>query len=124
VRPCVGPLANITLQKESQQKSERFCFENPNLTVVELFRLFQSYFLKKYWKTTKNGLQKSFEFFQNRCNFSFSRPKTDVCDFCVESEKTLVSNPNDKCLLKYKVHERKAKAHDELKKGLHIKMQK
>jgi hypothetical protein len=40
-----------------QQISKRFCLENPNLTVVELFRLFQSYFLKKYWKTTKNGLQ-------------------------------------------------------------------
>jgi hypothetical protein len=99
-----------------QQKSVRFCFENPNLTVVELFRLFQSYFLKNTGKQLKIAYKMYYEFFHNRCNFSFGRPKTDVCDFCVESEKKLASIRNDECLLEYKVHKKKAKAHDELRK--------
>jgi hypothetical protein len=99
-----------------QQKSERFYFENPNLTVVEFFRLFQSYFLKNTGKQQKMAYKTYYEFFHNCCNFSFSRPKTDVCDFCIEGEKKFASKPNDECLLKYKVHKKKANAHDELKK--------
>jgi hypothetical protein len=57
-----------------------------------------------------------YEFFHNRCNFSFSILKTDICDFCEESEKKLASNPNDECLLKYKVNKKKVNAHDKLKK--------
>jgi hypothetical protein len=86
------------------------------MIVVEMFMLFLSYFLKNTGKQLKMAYKTYYEFFHNYCNFSFSRPKTDVCDFCGESEKKLASKPNDECLLKYKVHKKKAKAHDELKK--------
>lgn len=92
-----------------QQKSERLYFENPNLTVVELFRLFQSYFLETTGKKLKMAYKTYYEFFHTRCNFSFRKPKSDVCDFCIECETKLASNPNDECLLQYRVHKKKQK---------------
>ncbi|PSN30160.1 hypothetical protein C0J52_27503, partial [Blattella germanica] len=44
-----------------------------------------------------------------KCKFSFRRPKTDVCDYCVECETKLKTNPNDSCKIQYTLQKTKAK---------------
>lgn len=54
-----------------------------------------------------------FKFFRET-NYTFRKPKSDVCHYCTEMEQKLSVNPNDECHLQY-IHKRKVQQHLKLK---------
>lgn len=90
-------------------------FENPELTVKSLFDMFKIY----YQETTNRPLKLSYEhyrkLFKSHFKYGFTRPKTDICDFCCECSQKLLIDANDPCKVNLEIHKRKYKKHHSLR---------
>lgn len=98
--------------------SERRYFDNPDLSVLKLFRAFQQY----YFEQTKNVLKMKYNtyhrYFRENSIYSFRPPRTDVCDFCTKCKVLLEANPRDPCKIQYQLHLKKTESYNALKKTL------
>lgn len=90
-----------------QGKSNRLYFSNPDLTIKDLHEAFKKFFNEKTGTVMEMKYKTYFKFFR-QTNYTFTKPKTDTCDFCKECELKLTVNPNDPCKNKFMVHKKKA----------------
>lgn len=65
-------------------KSSRLYFENSELTLTKLYLLFVEYYTNKIGKAPPITQKSYCNYFNKNLNFSFSKPKTDVCNLCFE----------------------------------------
>ncbi|KAJ8896100.1 hypothetical protein PR048_001442 [Dryococelus australis] len=78
--------------KTKQHKKSHYCegklqllhFDDPTLDIKTLHGMFYKYFKEKIGKQLTMKYKTYFKFFLQKCGFSFHRPKTDCCDFCLE----------------------------------------
>lgn len=101
-----------------QKKTNLKYFDNPMLTVKLLHQSFLEFYQEEKKKPLKLAYKTYHKFFRGQCNFSFRRPRSDVCDFCSSSEVNLRSNPNHSCKTEYLLHKEKVLAYNRLKNEL------
>lgn len=97
-------------------RTNRLYFDNPDITIKELYGGFKNYFHEITGNTLTMAYKTYFKFFRET-NFTFSTPKSDTCDFCAEHEQKLTINPNDECRVQYDLHKRKAAAFFSMKRN-------
>ena len=70
-----------------REKSSLQYFDNPDLNLTTLYQLFLEFYAMKTGKTEIPLTRTTYEkYFQYNQNFAFSKPRTDVCDFCFENK--------------------------------------
>ncbi|KYM94002.1 hypothetical protein ALC62_15384 [Cyphomyrmex costatus] len=87
----------------AREKSDRRFFENPCLNVTMLFTYFKEYYKKQTSKTLNISYTSYYHFFKSY-KYSFSLPKTDVCDYCTECKIKLKQYSDDQCKAMYELH--------------------
>lgn len=96
----------------TREKSSLQYFENPDLTLKKMYELFLEFYAAKTGRFEIPLTRTTYEkYFNYHLNFSFSKPRTDVCDLCFEN----------KCNNKHsdlKVHKQSVKNYSALKKRL------
>lgn len=71
----------------SSEKCKLLTFDNPELPLTTLYKLFIEYYADKNENKTPPLLKSAdYEFFNYNSNFTFNKPRTDVCNFCYENE--------------------------------------
>ena len=74
-------------------------FDNSDLTLTKLYSLFVEYYTEKTGNLNFPLSESTYsKYFNHNLNFAFSKPRTDVCNFCFE-HKNDISNGN---LIKHK----------------------
>lgn len=102
----------------SASKSSKKYFVNSELNVKKLFRLFQSYF-KECKNQDLNMDHKTYhKHWKKTSNYSFRKPRTDVCDFCTENEIKLRFDPNHPCKVLLALHKKRVEKYKEFKDQL------
>lgn len=88
-------------------------FDNPDLTITALYDLFVDYYCS-VTGTTNIPLDISTycKYFNENVNFTFSKPRTDVCNICFENERNM--NLRDDVVK----HKENVKLHSEMKKAM------
>lgn len=94
------------------EKSNLLYFDNSELNISEMYKLFIAYY------TAETGdikppitLSTYSKYFNHNLNFSFSKPRTDVCDFCFENRNNVESE-------EYRNHKQNVNDYNSLKEGL------
>lgn len=98
-----------------KRKSERKYFDDPSLSVLKLYRVFQQYHFEKTGMVLKVKYSTYHRFFRENSPYAFRQPRTDVCDFCRESEQLLKVNPEDSCKTSLAVHLKKVQRYKSIK---------
>lgn len=107
--------------KQSHYKLKRTnlkYFQNPNLTIKSLYESFLEFYEEKEKTPLKLSYKTYQKFFRQHCDFSFRRPRVDVCDFCSEYEIILKQDPNSARGAELNLHKEKVAAYNKLKKEL------
>lgn len=98
--------------------SERKYFENPDLSVIKLYKAFKLY----YFEQTKTVLKMTYNtyhrYFRENSIYSFGQPITAVCDYCTKCKILLEANPEDPCNIQYMLHLKKIESYNALKKEI------
>ena len=85
----------------SREKSSLTYFENPDLNISILYKLFLEFYAEKTGKKEIPLTETTYrKYFQYNLKFSFSKPRTDVCDFCYENK----NNTEDSDVKKHKMN--------------------
>lgn len=100
----------------SLKKSKRKYYDNTTLNVTKLYTLFKEYYFKETGNLLKMKYKTYHKFFLENSPYSFRKPRTDVCDFCRESELILKTKPNDERKIEFNLHQRKVKQYNIVKK--------
>lgn len=100
-----------------KEKTNLLYFDNCTLTIKTLFDLFKEYYKEKTGLTVKMSYNTYYEYFTTKFSYAVQKPKTDVCDFCVESKNKLKVDPNDACKPLFELHKRKASKRKEIRDG-------
>lgn len=98
--------------------SERRYFENPDLSVLKLYRAFQQHYFEQKNTVLKMKYNTYHRYFREHSIYSFRLPRTDVCDFCTKCKVLLEANPEDPCKIQYRLHQKKIESYNALKKML------
>lgn len=98
--------------------SERRYFENPDLSVLKLYRAFQQYYFERNNTVLKMKYNTYHRYFRENSIYSFRPPRTDVCDYCTKCKILLEANPKDPCQIQYMLHLKKIDSYNALKKKL------
>jgi hypothetical protein len=93
IDPSVWELA-LAHCKSLPHKASHYCrettslnyFSNPELTLADLFLLFEDFYCSITGKELDMSLQTYSMYFNRHLNFSFRQPRTDVCNMCFEHE--------------------------------------
>lgn len=94
----------------TREKSQLFYFEHPDLNLPTLYKLFLEYHTSVTGNTNPPIGESCYtKYFNHNLNFTFSKPRTDVCDFCYEKKK----NPEENTQLLD--HKKRIDAHKILK---------
>lgn len=99
----------------SSHKTNLHYFDNPDLNVKVIFEKFKEFYKEKTNKNLKMTYVTYFKLFKEKFRYGFRRPKTDICDFCIEMKEKLSRDPNDPCKISLEVHERKVRKRKSLK---------
>ena len=71
-----------------REQSSLQYFENTKLTMKKLYELFLEFYPAKTGRAEILLTQTTYDkYFNFNPNFSFSKPRTDVCDFCFENKQ-------------------------------------
>jgi len=98
--------------------SFRNYFDNPELNVRILFDLFCNHFKKETSNNFKMKYATYHRHFRENTNFSFRKPRSDICDFCAKCEILLKEDPKNSCKTEYKVHSKKVYAYRSFKESI------
>ena len=77
-----------------REKSSLKYFDHPDLTLNKLYELFCEYYTAKTGDSNRPLEMSTYtKYFNNNLNFSFSNPRTDVCNLCYEhrNDKTVTT---------------------------------
>uniref|UniRef100_A0A8D8VMW4 Uncharacterized protein n=2 Tax=Cacopsylla melanoneura TaxID=428564 RepID=A0A8D8VMW4_9HEMI len=96
-------------------KSSRKYFENPELTVMKLYKLFCKLYKQRKHTEVKLDYKTYHRYFKTHSRFSFRKPRTDMCDFCESSKIKLQVNPQDSCNQIYELHKKRVQKYLEIK---------
>lgn len=99
------------------EKSNLLYFENPDLNMTKMYKLFVQYYTDQTGDTNA-PIEESYycKYFNHNVGFSFSTPRTDVCDYCLMAEK----NSEMKNSEEFKRHKELFELYKELKKEMLI----
>lgn len=93
----------------SAEKSQRLYFENPEITMTFLYKSFIELL------DDKISYRRFSEHFNSNYNIGFSLPKSDICNFCYESNIFGIRNLECDKLNDYNLHLENVQKHKELK---------
>ncbi|XP_026677517.1 uncharacterized protein LOC113466379 [Diaphorina citri] len=100
----------------SSAKSSKKYFVNPELNVKKVYKLFQKYYESVNGRQLSNLKYRTYcRYFQNKSDYAFRQPRTDVCDFCTECKIKLKMDPNDSCKTLFELHLRRFQKYKEMK---------
>lgn len=100
------------------KKTKKLYFTNPTWSVKKLFECFQGYFRTETGMTLGMKYATYHKFFRTQANYSFRRPRTDVCDLCTECTVKLKLRPNDACRSLFNLHKCRVKRYQSMKKEI------
>lgn len=98
--------------------SERRCFENPDLSVIKLYKAFHLFYFEQTQTVLKMTYNTYHRYFRENSIYSFKQPRTDVCDYCTKCKILLEANPEDPCKIQYMLHLKKVESYNALKKEI------
>lgn len=99
--------------------SEGRYFENPDLSVLKLYRAFQQYYFEQ--KNTVLKMKYIYHiYFRENSIYSFRQPTADVCDYCTKCKVLLETKPEDLYQIQYILHLKKIDSYNALKKAFGV----
>lgn len=95
-------LNTIPSRSSHYSPSQRKYFDNPDLTKLKLYNLFKEYYLERTGEQLKLHYKTYVKIFRVRSNYSFNKPRTDVCNDCSKFEVAI--NPTEDEISQHEEH--------------------
>lgn len=100
----------------SRNKSRRLYFLNPSLNVTTLFNMFKEYYFDKTRQNLNMKYKTYHKYFLHNTLYTFKKPRSDECDFCVKCEIEIKNNPGNESLKsRLALHKKKVESHKKVK---------
>lgn len=77
----------------NSKNTQLFYFDHSDLTLTKLYQLFIEYYTLKTGNSESPLSESTYsKYFNHNLNFTFSKPRTDVCNFCFEHKDNVENN--------------------------------